>query len=154
MNTKYSTQVNVWASTCRNTPDNIIFGRKTISKYSIPKIPNKLYIGQAILKNPKIISTYPNNLQTGVNRTETITIKFNELTKPSTYFNSITIKNLNTSKTVPITNTIKGNTLVIKSTITLNANTWYQVTIPASSLRNYAGNNLIATDTFKFRIGN
>ena len=48
---KYSTLVNIYASTCRRTPDNIIFGGKTIGKYTIPKIPNKKYIGQVKLKN-------------------------------------------------------------------------------------------------------
>jgi hypothetical protein len=43
--------VKIYASTCRGTPDNIIFGGKTIGKYTLPKIPNKKYIGQVFLKN-------------------------------------------------------------------------------------------------------
>jgi hypothetical protein len=47
----YSTLVKIWASTCRGTPDNIVFGGKTIGGYKLPKIPNKKYIGQVLLKN-------------------------------------------------------------------------------------------------------
>jgi hypothetical protein len=50
MNIINSTQVKIWASTCRGTPDNIIFMGKTIGKYTIPRIPNKKYLGQVILK--------------------------------------------------------------------------------------------------------
>jgi hypothetical protein len=47
--------VKIYASTCSGTPDNIIFGGKTIGKYTLPKIPNKKYIGQVFLKNQKSI---------------------------------------------------------------------------------------------------
>ena len=50
----YSTLVKVWASTCRGTPDNIIFGGHLIKGYNLPKIPNKKFIGQVNLKNSKI----------------------------------------------------------------------------------------------------
>jgi hypothetical protein len=150
MNINYSTQVKIWASTCRGTPDGIIFGSKTISKYSIPKIPNKLYIGQVTLKNPQITNTNPINMQTGVNGTATISIKFNENIKPSTYYNSITIKKLSISKTVSISKSISGTTLKIKTTST-TTNAWYQVTIPAKAVKDYAGNNLQATYSFKFK---
>ena len=35
----------------QGTPDNIVFGGKTIGGYNLPKIPNKKYIGQVLLKN-------------------------------------------------------------------------------------------------------
>jgi hypothetical protein len=50
-----STLVKIWASTCRGTPDNIIFRGKTIEGYKLPKIPNKKFIGQIILKNHDVI---------------------------------------------------------------------------------------------------
>ncbi len=49
----YATNVKIWASTCRLTPDNIIFLGQTIWKNSIPGIPYKMYIGEVILKDPK-----------------------------------------------------------------------------------------------------
>ena len=151
-NVNYSTQVKIWASTCRSTPDNIIFGGKTISKYSLPKIPNKLYIGQVTLKNPQVTLVSPNNKQTGVNRTAFTIIKFNEPIKPSTYFTSITIKNLITGKTAKISKFIKGNILYIQTT-KKTAYTWYTVTIPQAAIKDNTGNNLLATYTFRFKTG-
>ncbi|WP_048190948.1 chitobiase/beta-hexosaminidase C-terminal domain-containing protein [Methanobacterium sp. SMA-27] len=107
--------------------------------YTIDKIP------------PKVSSTTPTNLKTGVSRTSTIVIKFSENIKASTYFNNITIKNLTTGKYVTITKSISGNTLYIKMTNTRIAYNWYQVSIPAKAIKDYAGNNLIATYTFKFK---
>ena len=102
---------------------------------------------------PKVSSTTPINLKTGVSRTNTIYIKFNENIKSSINFNSISIKNLNTNKFVPNTKKISENTLKIKNTTTQNANTWYQVFIPAASIKDYAGNKLRTTYTFKFKTG-
>ncbi len=50
----YSTLVKIWASNCRGTPDNIIFNRHLIKGNSLPRIPNRKYIGQVNLKNSKI----------------------------------------------------------------------------------------------------
>jgi len=149
----YSTQVNIWATTCRGTPDNIYFLGKFISKYSLPKTPNILYIGQVNLKNPQVTITNPINLQTGLNKTSTISIKFNENIKAGTYYNNISIKNLSTGKTVTITESIYGNRLYIKTATTRTANTWYRVTIPKSAVKDYSGNYLLATYTFKFKTG-
>jgi autotransporter family porin len=101
---------------------------------------------------PKISSTTPTNLKTGVNRWATTSIKFNELIKNSSYFYKITIKNLTTSKYSTLTKTIIGNTLNLK-TSTKTPNTWYQVTIPKAAIKDYAGNNLQANYTFKFKTG-
>lgn len=49
-NTQNTTNIKVWATTCRGTPDNIIFLGKTIGKYTIPRIPTKKYIGAVSLK--------------------------------------------------------------------------------------------------------
>ena len=50
----YSSQVKIWASNCRGTPDNIIFNGHLIKGNSLPRIPNRKYIGQVNLKNSKI----------------------------------------------------------------------------------------------------
>lgn len=47
----YNTAVNIYASDSRGTPDNIIFKGQTIGKYTIPRISDKKFIGQVILKN-------------------------------------------------------------------------------------------------------
>ena len=101
---------------------------------------------------PKVSSTTPSNLKTGVSKTNNITIKFSEYIKTSTYFNNITIKNITTGKYLTLARTISGNTLNIK-TSTKSANTWYIVTIPKAAIKDIAGNNLLATYTFKFKTG-
>jgi hypothetical protein len=117
-----------------------------------------LYIGSLngylyAITDIRIVSTTPTNGATGISRTGTITIKFSENIKSSTYFNNITIKNLTTGQTITITKTIINNTLSLKPSSTLAANTQYQVTIPASGTKDYAGNNIQATYTFKFKTG-
>ncbi|WP_048186455.1 chitobiase/beta-hexosaminidase C-terminal domain-containing protein [Methanobacterium lacus] len=102
---------------------------------------------------PKVVSTTPTNLKTGVSRTSTITIKFNENIKNSTYYNNIKVKNLTTGKYVTITESISGNTLTIKTTTSKSKNTMYQVIIPKAAIKDNARNNLAANYTFKFKTG-
>ena len=110
-------------------------------RYTIDKTP------------PKVFSTTPTNMKTGISRTNIIAIKFRENIKASTYFNYITIKNLKTGKTVSISKSISGTTLNIKTIATRTANTWYLVTIPKSAIKDLAGNNLVKSYTFKFKTG-
>ncbi len=153
MNINYLTQVKIWASTSRGTPDNIYFGGKKIGKYTLPKIPHKKYIGQVNLKTPQVSSTNPSNLMTYVDRTTPIIIRFSENIKTSTYFKNISVKDLTTNQYVAITKTISANTLNIQTTTIRNVNTWYQVTIPAAAIRDITGYNLLASYTFKFKTG-
>jgi hypothetical protein len=51
----YSTNVKIWASDSRGTPDSIVFNGKEISKYSIPRAPNKKLIGQMVFKDSTTI---------------------------------------------------------------------------------------------------
>ena len=101
---------------------------------------------------PKISTTTPTNLKTGVSKTSTITIKFTENIKSSTYLNNISIKNLSTNKYLTISESIKGNTIIIKTT-SKRTNTWYKVTIPKAAVKDVVGNNLQANYTFKFKTG-
>ena len=101
---------------------------------------------------PKVVITSPKNDATGVSKTATISIKFSKNIKSSTFYSSITVKNLTTGKTVTLTKAISGTTLNIKTT-TRTANTWYQVIIPAKAIKDIAGNNLYANYTFKFKTG-
>ena len=102
---------------------------------------------------PKVSSTVPANMKTGISRWASMVIKFNENIKTSTYYNSITVKNLSTNKYVTINKALSGNTLIIKTSSTKTVNTWYQVTIPKSAIKDYAGNNLTANYTFRFKTG-
>lgn len=118
-------------------------GLKTgyISKFTVDSIP------------PKVSSTSPTNLKTGVSRTPTLTIYFNEYIKSSTNYGAITLKNLSTGTCKTISKSISSNKLFIKSTTKLYANTWYQVTIPAKAVKDYAYNNLQTSYSFKFKTG-
>ena len=102
---------------------------------------------------PKVSSTTPTNLKTSVSRTSNIVLKYSENIKASIYYNNITIKNLTTGKYVTITKSISGNILYLKMNLIRIPYNWYQVTIPKAAIKDYAGNNLMATYTFKFRTG-
>ena len=108
--------------------------------YTIDKIP------------PRVTKTTPLNKKTKVSKTSTITIKFSEIIKASSYFSKITVKNLKTGKTITLSKSINKNTLNIK-TKTRTAYTWYQVTIPKAAIKDQASNNLRANYTFKFKTG-
>ena len=140
--TKYTTPIIITSTTTLKYLAKDLAGNLSpiyTQKYTIDKIA------------PKISSTTPKNLNTGINRFSTTVIKLNENIKASSYYNKITIKNLTTGKYSTLTKTISGNTLYIKTTTTKTKNTWYQVTIPRAAIKDYAGNNLLATYTFKFK---
>lgn len=122
---------------------------------SLDGIPLSLYSTSFTTDStpPVVSTTTPSNLKTSVSRTSIIVTKFSENITYSLYYNNITIKNLSTNTNVAITKTISSNTLNLKSNTTLTANTWYQVTIPAFAIKDYAGNNLTTSYTFKFKTG-
>jgi len=137
-------------NTILNCPANSIFTNLAYEHWN----SLSAYVDQVQwIPAPKVSSTSPTNLKTGVSRTSAMTIKFSENIKSSTYYSSIKVKNLNTGKYVPITKSIKGNTIILKTTSTKTAHTWYQVFIPAKAIKDIAGNNLQATYTFKFKTG-
>ena len=102
---------------------------------------------------PKVTLTYPKNYATGCSRTSTLYLKFSENITTSTYWSKIYIKNLSTGKIVSISKWTSGNTLYIKMSSIKYAYNWYQVYIPASAVKDSAGNNLAAGYTFKFKTG-
>lgn len=109
--------------------------------YTIDKIP------------PKVSKTTPTNKKTNVSRTSTISIKFNENIKFSTYYKNIKVKNLTTGKYVTIHESISGTTLNIKTSKTRTRYNWYEIIIPRAAIKDLAGNNLLANYTFKFKTG-
>ena len=109
-----------------------------------------IYMGDIPLT---IFKVNPSNNAINVARNKVISITFSIPVKSSTYFSSITLKNLSTGTYKTLTKTISGNILKMKSKTILSANTWYQVTIPAKAMKDYTGNNLFAKYTFKFKTG-
>jgi hypothetical protein len=107
---------------------------------SLPKIP------------PKVLSTVPINLKTGVSRTSSVLIKFSANIKASINFNYISIKNLTTSKNMTVNKTISNNLLILKTSIK-SALTWFRVTIPANAVKDLIGTNLASTYILKFKTG-
>ena len=101
--------------------------------------------------NPPVVSsTSPANNAAGISLTSPITIKFNENITAGVNYSKIYIKNLNTSKVVPITYTISLNTLTIKQTLNRLFNDNYQVYIPSGAVKDKYGNNLATAYSFKF----
>lgn len=102
---------------------------------------------------PKVSSTIPTNNKSNVSRTSSIVIKFTKNIKSSANYSKVTLKNLTTGKTVTVKLSITNNTLTIKPSSVLSAKTSYQVTIPASAVKDYAGNNLVANYILKYKTG-
>ncbi len=100
---------------------------------------------------PKISLTTPKNNAVGFSLTSPITIKFTENIIASANYPDVTVKNLNTGKTVSIIKLISGNTLILKPQNNRIANDTYEVYIPPSSFKDYAGNNLSTGYNFKFK---
>ena len=107
--------------------------------YTIDKIP------------PKVISSNPVNNYSKFSLTSPITIKFSENIKASVNWSKIEVKNLSTGKIVPITASITGNTLTIKTVKIRLAHDTYQIIIPLDAIKDLAENNLTATYTTKFK---
>ena len=100
---------------------------------------------------PKLVLTSPTNGATGFSRTANIGIKFSEYIKASSNWSKIVIKD-KYGHAVYITSWISGTNIYIK-TNPRAANSWYTVTIPKAAIKDFAGNNLLATYTFKFKTG-
>ena len=98
---------------------------------------------------PKITSTYPKNKATGISRTSTIKIKFSEKIKASVNWSKIYVKN-KYGKKISISKSITGSYLYIK-THKRASYSYYTVYIPYSAVKDYAGNKLAKSYTFKFR---
>ena len=102
---------------------------------------------------PKVSSTYPKNKSTNKSRTATIYLKFSEKIQTSINWSKIVVKN-KYGKAVRITKSISGTTIYIKtSSKRIKHTVGILYTIPKYAIKDYAGNNLAATYTFKFKTG-
>ncbi len=141
---KYTSPVSITSTTNLKYLAINLTGQKS-SVYSVIYIIDKIA--------PKVVLTNPKNSATGFSKTGTIAIKFSEIIKSSSNWSKIYIKNLTTGKVAPITTSITGNTVNIKTTKTRYAYNLYEVIIPASSVKDIAGNNLSQNYIFRFKTG-
>ncbi|PKL67474.1 MAG: hypothetical protein CVV28_06350 [Methanobacteriales archaeon HGW-Methanobacteriales-1] len=100
---------------------------------------------------PKVSYTYPKNKATKFSRTSKISIKFSEKIKASINWSKIVVKN-KYGKKVKISKSISGNMLYIK-TSKRSSYSYYTVYILYSAIKDYAGNNIASTYSFKFKTG-
>ena len=113
---------------------------------------NKSVMVMNLIFPPKIVLTSPKNGATGFSRTAVIAIKFSENIKSSINWSKIELSNSGGHHVV-ITRSIAGNTIIIKAKSKRTTNSWYVVTIPASAVKDYSGNNLTANYAFRFKTG-
>ncbi len=154
---------------------NPLHGKVTVNGTSIKYTPNAGYFGSDIFQYtisdgnggkstatvigniidvtpPKVVLTYPKNGAKSVSRISTLYIKFSENIKSSINWSKIVVKN-SRGQTVSISKWISGNTLYIKHNKKRTRYSYYTVYIPASAIRDYAGNRLATTYVFKFKTG-
>lgn len=101
---------------------------------------------------PKVIYTYPKKYATGVSRTKVLYIKFSESILAGINWSKIVVKN-KYGKVVSITKWISGNVLYIKTNSKRSSYSYYTIYIPASAIKDSAGNGLSSGYTIKFKTG-
>jgi hypothetical protein len=101
---------------------------------------------------PKVTAICPKNGAAGISRTKTTSVGLSENVLKSVNWSKVYIKNLKTGTKCKATITISGNHIYI-TTSKKAAYTWYQVYIPASAVKDSAGNNLARDYVFKFKTG-
>ena len=102
---------------------------------------------------PNVVVTSPKNKSAGISRTAVISIRLSENILKSSNWSKLYIKNLKTGAKCKITAWVSGNHLYVKTNSKRAAYTSYQVYIPASAVKDSAGNNLAAGYTFRFKTG-
>ncbi|WP_176720333.1 chitobiase/beta-hexosaminidase C-terminal domain-containing protein, partial [Methanobacterium sp. A39] len=127
----------------------------TLKFFAVDKAGNKspVYTVKYVIDKtrPYVKVMYPKKSSTGISRSSTLYLKFSENIKTSINWSKVYIKNLKTGKKVAVSKVIKNNVLYFK-TGKRSAYTWYQIYIPASAIKDAAGNNGISY-TWKFKTG-
>ena len=101
---------------------------------------------------PKLIVTCPENGSIGISRTKTISIRLSEDILTSVNWSNVIVKN-KYGQTCKITKWTSGNHIFIKTNSKRSSYSYYTVYIPASAVKDYAGNNLVESYVFKFKTG-
>ena len=129
-----------------------IDGTYSISYYAVDTSGNTEDAQSTIIKvdktAPAVTSSSPSKNATGVSTSASVIITFSENILQGSAFSNITLKK--GSSTVSSTKTISGNKLTIKPSNSMSSSTTYTVTIPASAVKDSAG-NIVAQYSFSFK---
>lgn len=98
---------------------------------------------------PTIKATRPTMMKTKVSTRSNVEIYFNEAIFQGLNFNNIQVINIGTGKTVSTHKTLKGNLLILKNTKI--GHTWYRITIPRGSVKDYVGNQFKSDYVLRFK---
>ena len=101
---------------------------------------------------PKLVVTCPKNGSIGTSRTKTISIRLSEDILAGINWSKVIVKN-KYGQTCKITKWTSGNHIFIKTNSKRSSYSYYTVYIPASAVKDYAGNNLVESYVFKFKTG-
>lgn len=108
-----------------------------------------VYAAKKDTKAPIITKVDPEDKATDIMIESGIVIRFSETILKGKGIDKISVKAI-TSKSISYTYEIKDNLLIITPKADLKYNTEYTVSIPASAVKDAAGNNLKAADTLSF----
>jgi hypothetical protein len=122
---------------------------------SIDSIPDSWTSGggSGTIAIPTITATSTKNKATGVSRTKAAAVRFNENIFKSVNWSKVYIKNMKTGQKCKITKWTSGTHIYISTNSKKAANTWYQVYIPASAVKDNLGHKLAKSYTWKFKTG-
>lgn len=98
---------------------------------------------------PAVAATDPDDGATGVPVGKTVTVTFSEDVQAGSEYEGISLKDAS-GKAVAVTKSIAGKVLSIDPNSTLAYSTKYTVTVPASAVKDLAGNALAQDYTFSF----
>jgi predicted outer membrane repeat protein len=100
---------------------------------------------------PKVKNINPANNAINIPINQVITVTFSEPIKTGSAYANIILKN-SSGTVIPITKSISGNVLTIIHSTLLSKGTKYTLTIPVSSVKDLAGNNLASAYTNSFTV--
>jgi len=109
--------------------------------------------GSGTIVTPTITATSTKNKATGVSRTKAAAVRFSENVLKGVNWSKVYIKNLKTGQKCKITRWVQGNHIYISTHSKKAVNTWYQVYIPASAVKDKTGHVLAKSYTWKFKTG-
>jgi PKD repeat protein len=135
----------------------IISSTKTLKYFAVDTAGNKspVYTMHYVIDKtaPKVVSTTPKNRAINVSRKGNIIIRFSEHVVSNVNWSKVSLKNVNTGKSVSIRKLFKGNSLIIKTSKKMALKNWYHVYIPSSALKDDAGNHMAKGYILNFKTG-